>query len=189
MSRREIARCRDRNPTPQVASEAAPSLVGLGNGLQPDDRIIGRGPIWVLDEAVRSTPGVDVVEGGWRTKFPWFRTKAGHLRASGRLVNGTEEFKISFHESSYPEIGFMPSTMQFFRGGCWKVTAQLRRTTIHFFMAFSSDLEALCRDLDWQLANIAGLRARTPDGYVWPPENDRQRARLREAWYGSGCDR
>ena len=182
MSPREIARCLDRNPTARVAANAAPSLVGLGNGLEADDRIIGRGALWVSRDAVQGRPGLDIVEGDWHAKFPWFRTKPGSLRATGRRIDGPGNFTFDLPpESSYPDIGFIPSGLHFSNGGCWKITARFRRTTIHFFMSFSSSPEAVCAEIEWQLNNVAALRASTPPGYVWPPENDALALRLNAA--------
>ena len=170
MTLSEIARCRDRNPAPRRAVDAAPSLVG--RALEPDAQIMGRGPLWIFSDSVlRATPGFDVFTGAWRLKFPWLRAKAGHLRVSARRLDGSGTFSLNMSEEAYPATGFLPSSVGFSNGGCWKVTAKLRRTTIRFFMAFSSGPAAICNDLAGQVEDVRAARS-LPDNQEYVAKLD-----------------
>jgi hypothetical protein len=126
-------------------------------GLQPHDLVLGHGDLWVLERVVRQRPpGFDARSGTWALgKFPWFRVNVGTLTVRAHRVDGPGTFHATLPpDGSYPR-GFMPSSLGFSTGGCWKVTAKLHRTTITFFIAFSSSPSALCASLAQQLQELA----------------------------------
>jgi len=177
MSEPEIERCLRRNPAIKLARDAAPSLVEPHGSLRPDERIIGRDPLWVFEATVRLGAGYDVFTEEWGAKFPWLRTKAGHLRVKGRRLDGPGTFDVGMQQSAYPRTGFLPSSLRFSNGGCWKVTAKLRNTTIRFYMAFSSSATAICEELRWQLDNLV----------VDIPENQEYNAKLYQEVAARNC--
>ena len=179
MSEPAIERCLGRNPAFKFARDAAPSLVEPHGSLRPDERIIGHDPMWVFDATVRLGAGYDVFAEEWTAKFPWLRTKAGRLRVKGHRVDGPGTFAVEMQQSAYPRTGFLPSGFRFSNGGCWKVTAKLRRTTIRFYMAFSSGPEDLCDELRSQVDNVKNAQDL--------PENAEYVARLNEVLDARNC--
>ena len=158
-----LAECRSRNPRGQLAEYAAPSMVNALNphlsnpGLQAQDIVLGRDGLWLQQSQVlQRTPSFDVQSDTWTLrKFAWFRTSTNRLTIQGRRLDGPGTFRATHPpDVSYP-VGFMPSELTFSTGGCWRITAQLGKTTVAFFFAFSSSRQALCSSVAGQLAELA----------------------------------
>ena len=194
LSAAQIARCLAHNATSKAASDVVPALLDgsstlHGPGLSPGDQVIGGGAIWVTSEAIHRTAGFDIDSHEWRiAKFPWFRTRPGRLRVGAEREDGAGTFSLDIPpESSYPTPGFVPSDLVFSSGGCWKVTASFRRTTISFFVAFSSTGALICKQLRAQVDDVEQLRAALRPGDTWPAANDAYEAKLKRELEARDC--
>ena len=95
--------------------------------------LIGSGSIWTSPRSLTTEPGYNETTGEYRLKMPWFRTKPGRLKLTGKRVEGAGRFRAETAKpGEYPSTGFEPSALMFSRTGCWKITARHRQSTFAF---------------------------------------------------------
>jgi hypothetical protein len=124
------------NPGPTPRRDLPAELQPYGATLRP----LGSGALWTV------RPGNPVRLPGSRAwvlrKQPWFRLEEGPLTITGRRVDGSAgTFRADLPAvESYPldqnlhiGPGFIPSSLEFSRPGCWRVTARLgaSRVVLH----------------------------------------------------------
>jgi len=139
------------NPKPTPRSELPAKLRIV------DHKLIGNGALWTVPIGEPTyQPG-----GGWtRAKLPWFRLSTGPLTVTGHRVDGgagafhveippVESYPLDLNASIGP--GFIPSTLKFSAGGCWKVTAELARSRVVFYVDIDDSKQAICAQLAGQL--------------------------------------
>ncbi|MFA5884716.1 MAG: hypothetical protein WDA60_12755 [Acidimicrobiia bacterium] len=142
--------CRTASDSWRRADELPLAVRGFDEGTG----LIGDGALWTFPDAIRNTPIYSPLTGEWRLKLPWFRAEAGTLHVAARPVEGRARFRAEIPERGwYPDLGFMPTTLAFADGGCWRVVAQLRRSKLVFFVSVPSGDGGICASLDEQLAH------------------------------------
>lgn len=93
-------------------------------------------------------------------KQAWFRLEEGPVRVTGRRVDGgsgtfnfdmppVESYPLGLNADIGP--GFIPSSLEFSSGGCWKVTARLGRSRVVLFLDIDGSKQAICAQLASQL--------------------------------------
>jgi hypothetical protein len=126
--------CRpNRSATPRRELPAALKFV---NG-----RLVGDGDLWTIRPG---QPAYTVGDNGWtRLKHPWFRLADGQLTIAGRRVDGgSGTFRADIPPmEAYPRDlnlaigpGFIPSSLEFSAGGCWKVIARFRESKVVLYL-------------------------------------------------------
>ena len=120
------------NPQPTPRRDLPPKLKPYS-----DTRLIGERALWTV--APRDPRYVADV-GTWTLgKQPWFRLNTRQLTIDGRRVDGRpgtfradvppmEAYPLDMNLHIGP--GFIPSSLEFSTGGCWKVTATLGRSKV-----------------------------------------------------------
>lgn len=71
-------------------------------------------------------------EGSLGMKFGWWRGIAGHLRISGRRLDGQAKPLRAEISDGYGTIGFQPSYIIFPTPGCWQVTGCVGKAHLTF---------------------------------------------------------
>ena len=98
-----------------------------------------------LENAVAAMVADQYADGqaGWTNlKWPWFRLDDGQLTIEGRRVDGPGTFRADIPPmEAYPRDlnlaigpGFIPSSLGFSAGGCWKVTAKFRDSKVVLYL-------------------------------------------------------
>lgn len=136
-------------------------------------RLVGRGKLWTQP---LGTPDY-TAGGGWtRAKLPWFRLTSGQLVITAHRVDGRSgKFTADLPPmSAYPVkanahvgTGFIPSRVTFSTGGCWKVTARLRRSRVVQYVDIDDSDRAICASLARQLVNAGKLSGAEPTKQPW----------------------
>ena len=154
------------------SSEAASATQACGPGTKPTpraelqkplqivsaSRLIGERTLWTID---LRKPEYGSSRKSWVLgKQAWFRLEEGPVTVTGRRADGgsgTFHFEMPPVES-YPlglnaDIGpgFIPSSLEFSSGGCWKVTARLGRSRVVLFFDIDGSKQAICAQLASQL--------------------------------------
>jgi hypothetical protein len=127
----------------------------LGRALQiVDGPLIGEGTLWTIP---LRTPEYAPGTGNWVVgKQAWFRLEEGPLTATARRVDGgtgtfhfdvppVESYPLALNASIGP--GFIPSSLEFSTGGCWKVTARLGRSRVVLVFDIDDSKAAICKQL------------------------------------------
>ena len=69
----------------------------------------------------------------------------GHRHRPGSRAAGVPE------QGAYPDVGFMPTTLGFSDGGCWRVVARLRGSKVVLSVPVPRGYAGICASLDRQL--------------------------------------
>lgn len=113
-------------PPPGVAQRA---LFGFGHA-------VGNGGLWVgglwPSGVIRAGPQFINRNGSVSMKFGWWRNVRGHLRITGRLLDGTAPPLRAHVPDGYGMTGFQASGVIFPTGGCWQVTGKAGTATLTF---------------------------------------------------------
>ncbi len=137
--------------------------------MTPKESLVGSGKLWA-----RPLGDPDYMAGGgWtQAKLPWFRLTSGQLLITAHRVDG-ESGDFTAHlppMSGYPVktnaavgTGFIPSALTFSTGGCWKVTAQLRKSRVVQYVDIDDSTRAICAALAKQLVDASNQ----PDSAGW----------------------
>jgi hypothetical protein len=97
--------------------------------------IYGNGKLWValwphgVIEAGRPFANKD---GSVSMKFPWWRSITGHLRITGRRLDGRAPPLRADVPYGYGTTGFQASGVVFPTPGCWQVIGKAGTTTLTF---------------------------------------------------------
>jgi hypothetical protein len=100
-------------------------------------------------------------------KQAWFRLEDGPVTVTGTRVDGgagtfhfdmppVESYPLALNANIGP--GFIPSSLEFSTGGCWKVTARLGRSRVVLFFDIDGSTRAICAQL---ASDLRDLSART----------------------------
>jgi hypothetical protein len=106
-------------------------------------------------------------------KQAWFRLEEGPVTVTGRRVDGgsgtfhfdmppVESYPLGLNASIGP--GFIPSSLEFSSGGCWKVTARLGRSRVVLFFDIDGSKQMICAHL------ASSLRAAQARSEQWAHE-------------------
>ncbi len=152
-------------PNPKsTASNKLPKQFAI---MSPKQRLVGSGKLWTQPLGVPEY----VAGGGWtRGKVPWFRLASGQLVITAHRVDGASgDFTAEIPPmSGYPVTtnaatkkaigtGFMPSSLAFSEGGCWKVTAKLGRSHVVQYVDIDDSDQVICASLAKQLVDSRNL--------------------------------
>lgn len=105
-------------------------------------RLIGKGDLWTMHPSRLQDQYADGQAGWTNLKWPWFRLDDGQLTIEGRRVDGPGTFRADIPPmEAYPRDlnldigpGFIPSSLGFSAGGCWKVTAKFRDSKVVLYL-------------------------------------------------------
>jgi hypothetical protein len=97
----------------------------------------------------------------------WFRLEDGPVTVTGKRVDGgagtfrfdmppVESYPLALNANIGP--GFIPSSLEFSTGGCWKVTARLGRSRVVLFFDIDGSKRAICAQ---SASDLRDLTART----------------------------
>jgi hypothetical protein len=92
----------------------------------------GNGKLWTVlpeDGKLFITPEKDE---SFRQKFPWWRGVCGHLRITGRRLDGPADPLKAFVAEGYGEAGFQASHVEFPSEGCWEITGKVGEAALTF---------------------------------------------------------
>jgi hypothetical protein len=146
--------------------ESSASRCGAGTKLTPHAELrgplqivdgpglIGNGTLWTIPlRPPEYGPGA----GNWVLgKQAWFRLEEGPLTVTGRRVDGgsgtfhaaippVESYPLALNAGIGP--GFIPSSLEFSTGGCWKVTARLGQSRVVLVFDIDDSKTAICAQL------------------------------------------
>jgi hypothetical protein len=97
--------------------------------------LIGTGSIWTSPRSLTTKPWRNDSSGEYRLKMPWFRTKPGRLKLTGKRIDGAGRFRAETAKpGEYAPTGFEPSVLMFSTEGCWKITAHHRDSTYALYI-------------------------------------------------------
>ena len=110
--------------------------------------VVGEGDLWTRIQVYAGY----VAGEGWRSKHPWFRLVDGAPTIDARRVTpGRGAFRADVPRAeSYPvwmNGGFIPSTMSFAAGGCWRITATMGNARVVLSTYIDDSRRAVCASL------------------------------------------
>lgn len=125
--------------------------------------LIGDRTLWTIP---RHAPEYEPSTKSWMlVKQAWFRLEEGPLTVAGRRVDGgagafhadippVESYPLGLNANIGP--GFIPSTLEFSTGGCWKVSARLGRSNVVLIFDIDGSKGAICAQLAADLREVRG---------------------------------
>ena len=120
--------------------------------------IVGEGALWLLVNRRAFTTVFDVEADQWTLrKVVWFRRRVGVIAIIERRAGTSQRVADELPADGYGETGFLPSSLRFPRGGCWRVTARLRGSGVRFDVRVPSGLRAVCDDITKQVGELRAI--------------------------------
>jgi hypothetical protein len=116
--------------------------------------LVGHGTLWTI---VLREPAYGSTSKRWVLgKQAWFRLEEGPVTVTGRRVDGgegtfhfdmppVESYQLWMNADIGP--GFIPSSLEFSSGGCWKVVARLGRSRVVLNFHIDGSNATICRQL------------------------------------------
>jgi len=121
-----------RMPEPVARRDVPRDVEDWAQGHQ----VVGHGALWTERDLIPS-PSFEWVDPGtgdrYGLKFPWYlRPARGDVpKITGRRVDGPGTFGAEAHPA-YTDTVWVASGLEFSTGGCWKVVAEYRGSTLKF---------------------------------------------------------
>ena len=110
--------------------------------------VVGERALWAIVLSLKRAPVFEPEAGVWQVrKVVWYRGAAGALDVRGQRREGEGEFVFDAHPDSYPVPGFLPSHLNFSKGGCWHVSARLGDSQLSFDVRIPTGRRAICASL------------------------------------------
>jgi hypothetical protein len=182
---RSAVRCEQR-PKPLRGTHLPASIRGAA-----DQRgFVGEGVLWARPvDRVYLMPSLgDPSTEVWSTKLAWLRRVPGTVTVTGTRLHGPGTFQADVAPvGSYPATGFLPSTLTFSTGGCWRVIGRLRASKVVLFFKVDDSHRAICAGLARQRTTIQEIADLARQLQNPNPANDRLEFVIEAALRAHNC--